>query len=603
MRKYTKYTLAQTLILCLFSLFSCQEKEDMPLSDEDFIQFSFNRQVFTRASMEEDGSGDFTEGDRIGLYIEQKAGTYRHIVLTRESGTWLPRLKKSDLGEGLVTLNAYYPVCDDIQDEIPNDRHRHSVSNDQQAEGYEASDLLWAKKTVSAGSIAGNRIEMSFGHALHRLVVEFESGEELPEDMEVSVCGKTEGTVYLFNGEVTPSESQGAEWIKTRKLGDGRYCAVFYPQKLKQGEEWVKITIGDKEPVCYKAPASVGGSSSLVAGKQTTLKLTVKGQEAPDSEWAGRKQWVYGVSAPVFPDNPDEIRTYYPGSPENFPSGQWFGIQDYTKQFLNWEEGCGWFDADKIKATPGGVDANMCWAGSASSLLHWWMFHNRDYIAAYDERYGSNTSGTELDRPSYAYDGWANFEAGETDSPIFDYFRTVCNNNFGNERSAINWFIRGGIAANVPSKEKYYDMNGYFGQVFAEDAMLAVDEKGLYKESFNRMVKDALANDKGIGFSLEHYTGVAHAMSVWGAEFDETGYVSAIYYVDNNDNDDFYVQGSANSYQRHRCIREEIAYSRQNKDGSREEGVFVNKKMVISLTTVDLGHDTWQKAFPEIHIR
>lgn len=212
-------------------------------------------------------------------------------------------------------------------------------------------------------------------------------------------------------------------------------------------------------------------------------------------------------------------------------------------------------------------------------------------------------SGTELDRPSYAYNGWANFEAGETDSPIFDYFRIVCNNEFGNERSAINWFIRGGIAADVPRKQKYYDMNGYFGRVFAKDATLAVDEQGLNKESFNRMVKDALANDKGIGFSLEHYTGVAHAMAVWGAEFDETGYVSAIYYVDNNDNDDFYVQGGANSYQRHRCIREEIAYSRQNKDGSREEGVFVNKKMVISLTTVDLGRDTWQKAFPEIHIR
>lgn len=214
----------------------------MPLSDEDFIQFSFNRQVLTRASMEEDGSGDFTEGDRIGLYIEQKTGTYRHIVLTRESGTWLPRLKKSDLGDGLVTLNAYYPARDDIQDEIPNDRHRHSVSNDQQAEGYEASDLLWAKKTVNAGSIAGNRIEMSFGHALHRLVVEFESGEELPENMEVSVCGKTEGTVYLFNGEVTPSESQGAEWIKTRKLGDGpllrRVLSAKTETRRRVGEDY-----------------------------------------------------------------------------------------------------------------------------------------------------------------------------------------------------------------------------------------------------------------------------------------------------------------------------------------------------------------------------
>lgn len=61
--------------------------------------------------------------------------------------------QKSELGDGLVTLNAYYPARDDIQDEITDGIHKHPVSADQQAEGYGASDLLWSNKTVSAGAI------------------------------------------------------------------------------------------------------------------------------------------------------------------------------------------------------------------------------------------------------------------------------------------------------------------------------------------------------------------------------------------------------------------------------------------------------------------
>lgn len=223
-----KKTLQIILLALLLLGNACRHEElDIGFGNDGYVEFLFtkNGDVSTRADIAEDGSGAFVDGDRIGLYIEQNTGTYRHIVLTRENGTWTPRLKKSELGDGLVTLNAYYPARDDIQAEITDGIHKHSVSNDQQAaEGYEASDLLWSNKTVSTGSIPGNRIEMPFGHALHRLVVDIESKEgELPEDLAVSVRGLTQGSAYLFTGQATPAEGSEAKWIAARKLGEGRY--------------------------------------------------------------------------------------------------------------------------------------------------------------------------------------------------------------------------------------------------------------------------------------------------------------------------------------------------------------------------------------------
>ena len=85
-----------------------------------------------------------------------------------------------------------------------------------------------------------------------------------------------------------------------------------------------------------------------------------------------------------------------------------------------------------------------------------------------------------------------------------------------------------------------------------------------------------------------------------GVEFDDEGYVSAIYYVDNNDHYNFEVNGGSNNYQRHRLIRQEIRY--------REDGpwkVLMGDSSIYPIsciTVVDLKRDIWQKEFPEVEI-
>lgn len=593
----------------LAALGACQQTDNLlpNTSPEDLVEFRFGREAFSadnetaglssRASIGEDGSGNFQEGDRVGLYVGENPA--RHYILTLRDGTWQPRLTRQELGEGLVTVNAYYPANDKAPAETM--AYTHTLSDDQHAEGYGASDILWVNRTVNLSSPGSGSIELTLRHAMHRVMVHVSAAEgALPSDLQVCVSAPLQTTFDLFTGKATPSDDAPKQWIAAHSLSEGRYCAVVPSGKLSDIKEWVRLESSGKQAF-YDAPAFVGGSSSLESGHQTTLSLTIKAAsepvpDTPDPQWAGRKQWVYGVTSPVYPDDDSSVKVYQPGTPEKFPDGEWFKIDGYSRQYIQWTPGCGWYDAKKINALEGGQDGNMCWAASSSCVLHWWLYHNKPYVDAYTAKYG-NTFGAdpEVPLPSEEFYGWADFSKGETDSPIFDFFRKICRNIAGNDYYAINWFIRGGVAPHVPRKEEYYDKNGFFDRVFAKDAEIATETRAPYKEEFNRIVKDVLTNDKALSFSVTH-SPTQHIMTIWGAEFDQNGYVSAVYFVNNNDYDEFEVVGGTNDFQRHRCYRVQVEYT--------DEGVWISKGMMITaLVPVDLARDTWKKAFPDVQIQ
>ena len=49
------------------------------------------------------------------------------------------------------------------------------------------------------------------------------------------------------------------------------------------------------------------------------------------------------------------------------------------------------------------------------------------------------------------------------------------------------------------------------------------------------MLKEALESKKAIGINLDKSSGEAHAITLWGAAFDEDNNIIAVYVVDNND--------------------------------------------------------------------
>lgn len=126
------------------------------------------------------------------------------------------------------------------------------------------------------------------------------------------------------------------------------------------------------------------------------------------------------------------------------------------------------------------------------------------------------------------------------------------------------------------------------------------------KENFNEMMKRAFTENKAIGFTAYKYTTGGeslHAMTIWGAEFDEEGYVSHIYYCDNNlvDQD---ANGAAIirlgiTYDENPAIPSmgDVAYTIQLPKpfgGSRRTS------LITALVLVDLRQDIWKQAFGDV---
>ncbi len=63
---------------------------------------------------------------------------------------------------------------------------------------------------------------------------------------------------------------------------------------------------------------------------------------------------------------------------------------------LPWGEGCGWYDVNKTYWKDDAEDGYMCWAGASSNILHWWIDRNKEYVAAYDARYGMSRSSKSI---------------------------------------------------------------------------------------------------------------------------------------------------------------------------------------------------------------
>lgn len=587
-----------TLLTLLLFLISCQ-KDRLPdeVRNSDKIEFSFIRseELTSRASIAPDGNGTFEEGDKISLYVGD--GPVKHYILTMRNGRWTPKLNRQDIGTGLVTINARYPA-DENAGADNKSSSPFKLQVDQNGEGYTASDILWVNRTVNMDDLQSNRIELPFTHGLHRLRITLaeKTGKELPSDLTVSVKGTTSGAFSFFSGAVQPGGSQDMEWITPKREEDGAFQAIVVPQPLKKlqtGDGWIRITANGKS-VYYKAPDKIGGVSSLKPGKESVITLRLKISdtdpdtgEDTDAEWAGKKCWVFGITSPVF--DPEKVTVVSSGS-SNYPLGQWVNFRaqwtdgTYTDQYrLPWKEGCGWYDVSKTYEWDGEADDYMCWAASSSNILHWWMEHNARYIEAYDQTYGATDYYKRYPRPS------AVFKPYPARSEIFNGLFVHTFNNRG-AGEGVNWFINGssGYGTSGVTDPDMKDFKGYFKEVFKPGNNLYEHNPSMSKANFNRIIKDALANRKAIAF----VTNGDHNMTIWGAEFDEQGSVSYVYYVDNNPYGAPDPGGAS-------MFRKEITYRKDDMMNLKDQ-TYMGNVRITSLGTVSLQQDIWKQAFPEV---
>ncbi len=182
----------------------------------------------------------------------------------------------------------------------------------------------------------------------------------------------------------------------------------------------------------------------------------------------------------------------------------------------------GWYDYHKTGSNDGTMaDTAMCWAASASNVISWWQNHNIASITSsvpqnekiFDVFKGVYTNGGS--KAYYAYDWWVN---GDWNVPTNSGWAII---DKGMEEEYIQ-YANGGFLKDIYDTEVY-------------PITIATDSNNPY--AYSEAVVKALKDGYALTISVEN-TGVAHAYTLWGAEYEITdkGYeLTSLWLTDSDD--------------------------------------------------------------------
>lgn len=313
----------------------------------------------------------------------------------------------------------------------------------------------------------------------------------------------------------------------------------------------------------------------ISAGKHLEVNLTQKATTNPTVTI----KWVDGIGEPTqaekkkIPVYGGEKKVYWDDD-KIF----WWNETNETKWFNNRK-------AQPVGAVASdGGDGNQCWGKTASNMLHWWFVQNKENIDNYITK--KNITGAEKNK----YQDFYNRNYSDSQEPEKSYiaktFRTKAHNGAKGDYiiSGLSWYLYGNETAKISRPGK--DAPALFTDVFSKEntPIERINVHG--KDNFNEIISSALRSKKAIGIDIWGTKGgneYGHAITLWGAGFDEEGNILIIYVVDNN-------------FKENRIFPYGIWY-KEGKPYLFNYGVngFVQDRYVGQVTTLDKGEELWKE--------
>ncbi|WP_314329874.1 IdeS/Mac family cysteine endopeptidase [Oribacterium sinus] len=242
--------------------------------------------------------------------------------------------------------------------------------------------------------------------------------------------------------------------------------------------------------------------------------------------------FVKGVKPPKLGENGD------------FQKSEDHGYIDYKAPFKTEQ---GYFDVNKAPfGTDKNIDRNLCFAAAASNTLHWYLQENRGVIEKYIEDNGDvkKTVGGSI----YSLKEMLNQNVEQQGSLIYQYFKEMYGNN------ETGYYT-------VPLMDLF--LNGYTPK---EDRKTNIEDKDLQPDARGGFLYGIIGTKpqtgmqsvnrlSDLGNSLQHYLSnnfvvclsyttfsYNHVVTLWGAEYDESGLLRAVYVTDSDDQDETGVE-------------------------------------------------------------
>ncbi len=267
------------------------------------------------------------------------------------------------------------------------------------------------------------------------------------------------------------------------------------------------------------------------------------------------------------------------------------GVQ-YIEYIAPYRPGNGWYDVNKSEDRV--PDAFLCFAAAASNGLHWWMAQNNTYLDQYLDKNPEPPKAQKIRELKEEL----NSQYG---SKIYDIFvRQYAYQKEGTwpdilQDQFINGYYpkpNGGV--NDPEFDgsdllsKGPDPNGgFFYPVFKTGTLTNrhyYDYSGTSYHDFGRDVGQYLKNGSLITMTYDT-TRIAHVVTLWGAEYNASGQITAVYFSDSDDDKPYGMQ-------RYRIINKGgFAYITTNNANI--------GPMVSCITVLSSGQDIWKNYLDE----
>lgn len=298
--------------------------------------------------------------------------------------------------------------------------------------------------------------------------------------------------------------------------------------------------------------------------------------------------WVKGIKAPKM------------GKDGDFTSPNFPGFEEYQAPYI---QGRGWYDTNK---TGGDGDSKLCFAGVATNMIYWWIDQNKEEIKSYIYYLNEKGHFNNQDVNFRDIRELINENRPQQSNKIY----SLLTRDFGYRTRGfqtdllIDYFINGftpksygdiNRPEDMITEEKKDRRAGFFYDVFKNQVItdrISIPFRDDAHKIFSNEVRKILEGGKiaGVVDTANGYT--AHIFTLWGAEFDENGFVNVIYITDTDDQDQERKLGMSRY-----MVRKDGPRVRLSNDiNNLKAGPYV-----YSLQTLDTGKTQWKEFLKKIN--
>ena len=534
--KHTIWTLASAL---LFLFAACQNDSTEGVeqfNNEITLYASINPRTDaeTRASFDHEGNGkgNFADGDQISVYITPEGGQTIRRTATLRGAEWVfdgEKLTWGQLNANKAVFSAYYPAIDTPAGQ----RYTLKCETNQEFGGMlERSDkMLMCSSTFTIGQ----PVTLNLHHAMHLLEVNLAGGENVSQNdintAQIYVNAYAQVEIDPATGKFVSGVGP-IKQIRMRSQFTSRFRAVLCPQPILDewhNDGWLKMNIKGKT-LHYKAPLAYNNGeyfTALESGKRFRIDLRLTTEDEVIEDLTDKTIWVAGLK-----DMPRQTTWGY-------------AYAEMGTLGLKYDPSYGWYDIKKLDAiSPTFDDHRLCWAATTSNMIHWWNDRNKENIECY-LRYKKDTDPNYV-APTFGYNSDTHKQ-----SDVFDFFKRTCTNKGGWVSVGLRWYLRGdwinksadaSYTEDTPESHQHQNQQGFFGEVFGDSPINEFWQGGSTGYDACNFIKNALKRGDVMGIDHVSMQG-SHAITMWGATFDDQGELTHIYVCDNNHSETELNQG------------------------------------------------------------